>query len=421
MTTLSRLSKPGTVYLCEPRGSGHPDFVTDLSPFRTNLTSGAFDYESPSPRTALGDEREISVELNLSAAVDGVLVSHGTAVLNGYEISISGGTIFCSEGGLLRVRLDVPGLVGGARCLVVWTKRFNVNTLSGVISELLIYNYAADVYAYSSAAHASLYPSAAGTLTLACGFGGADALDPADFEMVRIGSRFISTTESKEDHIHQSAAPVITGRARAPMGVPRLSEEGTLAGPDYLLTLAATRQADMRDGSALVNVETRAPFRETNAYTPVRFFKKAPDSPVYHMCIRHLYICPTPVKVNHARVRINVSTFNDSSPVPCVIYFRMYSLANLPAGQKNAPPPLKSYRTASASINVLNGSGVVLDLGDLRLAKDERGETVLALAWSFGLDAGGPLEATSKFEINAVTVEPFYRAIEGGEIDDLMS
>lgn len=408
------------MYLCEPRGTGS-DIETDLSQERTNLSVGAYYSESPSPRTALGCPREISVEINIDELDSGVIISHGTAIDNGYQIEVSGGNIFCSEAGLLRVRAEIPSLGSGAHCLIVWTKRDNLITFSGAVSELLIYNYATLEYAFATAAHGYTYPSAAATLTLCCAFGGASPLDPTNLEMVRIGRRAVSTTESKEDHVAQSSAPAITGRHRVPMGVPKLSDEGSLAGPDYLLALAATRQADTRCVTALVNEVIGNPFQETNSYSPAWWFRLAPGSSVFHMCLRHIYPVVCAPKTNYANVRIHVSTLNAISPSICTIYFRMYSLAHLPVGQEDTPPPLKVYRTADATINVKTSVGQVIDLGPLKLAKEPDGSTDLILAWSFGLDSGSAFESSTGFKVNAVTVEPYYLEPDNGDIDDFVS
>ena len=86
----------------------------------------------------------------------------------------------------------------------------------------------------------------------------------------------------------------MTGRRRTPMLTGPADElmipnEGQLAGPGFLWALAATQRADTRTVTPLVNVVPVAPYLETYDYAPVRYFKRAPDSTVYHLSLRYLF------------------------------------------------------------------------------------------------------------------------------------
>lgn len=427
MTILSRLSKADTIFLAQPNGAGAAALAVDLGQERTNLTNNTiYVSESPSARTAITAPREVAIAVDLTNASSGVLLFHGNAGGYGYRLRVSAGAIEVSESALLLVSVAIPDMAAGARaCLVSWCQR--VENLD-VVSEVAVCNLVTGAWAFGTATHASNAVSATDTLVIGAGFGGSSAFSggPTAFRKVRISRRFHSTTEQAEDFVSESTPPAMTGRRRTPMLTGPsdellISNEGQFAGPSYLWALAATRQADTRTVTPLVNVVPKSPYVETSDYQPERYFRLAPDSSVYHMPVRYLFHAFAAPKTNHAWVRIQVRAYHVfGGPSICPIYFRGYSLANLPVGQPGMPKPLVWHKTPTAAILSPTGTaGTWLDLGAVRLSKEANGLTYLALAFSFNLDAGGPLDGETAFKVNAITVEPFFKDLGAGGWGDV--
>lgn len=425
MTILSRLSKADTIYLSEPNGAGAAALATDIGQERTSLTNNTtYVSESPSARTAISATREVAIVVDLTNASSGVLLFHGNAGAYGYRVRVNAGAIEVSESALLLVSVTIPDMAAGARaCLVSWCQR--VENLD-VVSELAVCNLVTGAWAFGTTTHAANAVTSTDTLVIGAGFAGSSAFSGGvtAFQTVRISRRFHSTTEQSEDFVAESTPPAFTGRRRTPMLTGPsdellLSAEGQLAGPTYLWALAATRQADTRTVTPLVNVVPRSPYLETSDYQPERYFRTAPDSPVYHMPIRYLFHGYVPRKVNHAWVRIHVSADHVfGGPSISRIYFRGYSLANLAVGQPGIPKPLAWHKTADAVISSPT-TGTWLELGALRLSKEASGLTYFVLAFSFGLDSGATLEAETAFKVNAITVEPYFGDLGAGGWGDV--
>ncbi len=419
MTDLSRLSKSDTLFLCEPGGSGAAALAVDLGQERTNLTNNTtYVSESPSARAAISSPREVAIVVELNNASSGILLFHGNAGAYGYRVRINAGAIEVSESALLLVSVAVPGLAAGPRaCLVSWCQRPEG---ADIVSEVAVCNLVTGAWAFGTATHSANAVHATDDLVIGAGYGGASAfsLGVTAFHTVRLSRRFHSTTEQAEDFVAETTPPTITGRRRTPMLTGPadellLSNEGQLAGPGFLWALAATRQADTRTVTPLVNVVPVAPYLETYDYAPVRYHKRAPDSIVYHLSLRYLFHAFAAPKTNHGWCRIHITASHVyAGPAICPIHLRMYSLANLWVGQQG--PPLVFHKTATEVVTTPSSGWI--DLGALRLSKEVSGLTYLALGFSFDLDAGtDPLAAETAFQVNAITVEPYYADLgEGG-------
>jgi hypothetical protein len=171
----------------------------------------------------------------------------------------------------------------------------------------------------------------------------------------------------------------------------------------------------------LVNICPKNPYVETNAYAPARYFRPAWDSSVYHLSTRYLWHAYVSPKTNYARVRLHVRAYNSGGGSIGTVYLRVYSVAGLPVGGQGMQP-LVYYRTTTLAIAApTSASGAWQDLGVVRIAKEDSGLTYFCMAFSIGLDAGGPLESATRLKVNAVTIEPFFKELENpgnGDIDD---
>jgi hypothetical protein len=425
MTALNRNSKADTAFFSEPNGAGAAALATDISQARTNLTNNTtYVSETNSARTAIAYPREVSIVVNLTNVSSGVLLYHGGAASYGYRVRVNAGAIEVAEGGSTLVSVTIPGMIGTARKVMVhWSERVDGGSLR---SEVLLYNFTTGAYAYGTATHSVGSPSNTDSLIIGAAWGGATTFSGgvSAFFAVRVGRRFHSTTEAKEDWILEATPPAISGRRRKPLltfpqGELPIAGEGQLAGPSYLWAGAATRQADSRLITPLVNVVPRNPTNEDNSYSPTRMFRDAPDDNRYHWCVRYLFHAFASPKTNKARVRINVRCFHSSGGTPiAACYFRMYSVANLPLAGQGMPPPLKFYKSTTVAASTTPSTlGVWLDLGTVQIARDDKGLSYFILGFSIGLDTGAPVESLTAFRVRAITVEPYFGESDNGGFD----
>lgn len=423
MTALSRVSKGDLAFYCEPSGSGAAACIVDVSEQRTNLTNNTtYVSEANSARTAIAAPRTVCVVVNMTTTSSGILVHHGSAAaVFGYAMDKSGTNLRVSENATVRVTVAIPGLAATARkFLVHWATRADGTS---ILSEVAIYNFTTATWAWGSATHVNFNPTATHQFTIGATTTGTTAysLGMTAFWNVAVGRRFHSTTESSIDYVAVPVPPVMSGRRRKPCLTGASSElaiasDGAFTGPNLLWGLAATRDADSRLITPLVNIVIANPYSEVVTPT-TRYHRLAPGSTVFRWSTRWLWHAWPGPKVNAARCRIHVAVTGFAGV--CPVKFRVYSVANLPVGQPN-PEPLLYYSTSAYTINASTGAaGVWIDLGQVRLARDDHGMTCLALALNFN-DGLGDAYATN-VKIRAVTIEPFSADLSGGgdgDVDD---
>jgi len=290
-----------------------------------------------------------------------------------------------------------------------------------VLSEVAVYNFVTGEWAFGSAVHAAFTTTTTHTFTIGAVTAGAQlyTLGITAIHSVAVGRRFHSTTESNIDFAVPPTPPAMPGRRRSPLPTGPSSEiaitgDGHFAGPQYLMALASTRESDSRLVTPLVNLVIANPYSEVVTPT-ARYHRLAPGTTTYRFNTRWLWHAWPGDKVNAARCHIHVAVTGTGGV--CPIYFRVYSLANLPMGQKNAPP-LVWYSTTTVSIVASTGAaGAWLDLGILRLARDDDGLTALALALDFNHGLGDSYVTNVK--VRAVTIEPFSADLSGGGMGDV--
>ncbi len=420
MTALSLKSKADIAFLCDPAGAGAAAAIVDVSEQRTNLTNGTtYVSEANSARTAIDTPRTVVVVADMTTNSARFLVHHGSAAaVYGYAIDKFLSTVRVLENATVRVSVTVPGLSATARkVLVHWGQRVEG---SDVLSEVAVYNFVTAEWSFGSAVHAAFATTTTHTLTIGGATSGANlyTLGITAIHSVAIGRRFHSTTESSIDYVAVPTPPAMPGRRRVPMLTGPSSElpaeDDFFCGPSYLWALAATRQADSRLVTPLVNLLVANPYAEVEAYT-AKYHRWAPGSAVWRWSTRWLWHAPLSQKTNAARVRIHVAVTGSGDVAP--IGFRMYSIKDLYIGQK-VPPPMQVYSTSTVTVSADTGAaGVWLDLGQVRLARDFFDMTALALAINWN-DNLGDAYATEVL-VRAVTVEPLSADLSGGGFGDV--
>lgn len=422
MTDLHPNSKSDTVLLLD---AALADIYVDHGPERTSVADQTtYIDESPSARSALTAPRNITVKLNMQSGWSGTILELGDGVNHSYRISLSASEVSCSEVGLLRVRVAVPGLSGvDSIVLINWSQRVEN---SSIIDEVTIGNLDANEWAFGRASHAASAVDATDTLTIAARSGGASAYSGGINAIlgVHLGRRYHAAPEAWEDWGTTSTAPAFDGRDRNPILTSPSDEltitgDGNLAGPSLLIAGAATRQAANRGVGSLLNLSLRSPAVETVTSSPTRFFQAAPDGGGWQWCVRYLWHGYLSPKVNVAQVRLHVHAYDfgagtDISP----IRFRTYSVADLPLGGK--PSEITYYRGPIVSVTAVDTDGVWLDLGTVTLARASSNLSYVVLGfWIDPAPDEGILFVTA-WELNAITVEPYSKDLsEGGLGGDL--
>lgn len=417
-TILDRNSKADTMFLGLKADGGPADMAVDQSQERTDLTDNTtYLQETSSARLAITYPRELSVCFTKKTGDAGILVNHGTS--NGvswtYRMRVSGNDLDCSENGVLRVSVTLPGVAGtDRRFLAHWSTRQDLFDPTKVRSELSVYNFTTGVWAHAFATHSAATTNVAWDFNVG-GYGaGTLAYDVGDMDTVRVGKRFHSQAEAHEDWVAESTKPDLLGRVRdaalpiaADIGI-----EGEFAGPAYLWAGATARDVDRRLVSPLVNVRLPSEFVIAKAdYLDSgsrRLYRTAPGDPQFYLAAQHWWYVPVPPHMNKARVRIFVRMFTVDEG-PCSMIFKAVSWANFPFAGEPAKTPV-IYRTGGTFLSEdhASGGGEWVELGDLHLARDEFGCTSICIAHSFEFGVDSEAADDTRFAVLAVTVEPYY-------------
>ena len=422
MTDIHAQAKPDTVLLLDAVAA---DPYIDFSQYRTDLADNTtYLDESPSARTAIDTDREISLVWDVTSGETGVLVEHGNGVTYGYQVSVTAGNVIeCRENGTLRVSLTMSGLTTSDRkVLIVWSKhRYDTEARS----VLLFYNFTSTSFTIAQATHPTDTTSATDTLTIGAGYGGATPFAGGlDFYYVRIGRRFHSTTESREDWVTQSTQPSTTQTRRGAVLVPdrstmtaSLAADGDFVGPAHLWAGHVFEQSDRRLAAPLVNVRPFVSMTIDYGHDmPITaWWSTPPGDSTLHACVSYLFRRPVPPKCNRGHVRAFVKLRDSGGTSPAAVTMRAYSIAGLPVvGQPGEP--LVYRRTAATTHSTDDGSttgaGTWLSLGALDLVPDAEGMTWILVALKF--DADDPDVADTTVRIFAVTIDPYHDPADDG-------
>lgn len=424
MTALHANSKSDTAVLLD---SASVALYVDHGPERTDLTDlTTYLEEAPSARSAIDAPRNITAKVIMRSTSDGHILELGTAAkVYSYKITMPNpGEVVCAEAGLVRATLNVPGLSGvDSTILINWSQRIEG---SNVVDDVAIGNLTTGAWVFASGSHAASTPVSSHTLTIGATYGGTGNYSGgiAGIKAVHIGRRFHSATEATEDWDTQSSAPAFDGLDRTPVLTDNaatftIAAEGNLCGPAYLLTGAATRQAAQRNVGSLVNVHINTPYGERVASSPARFYRPTPDGVAgYQWCVRYLWHAYIGLKVNVAQVRIFVRAYDlIANATISPVRFRAYSVAGLPLNGQ--PSPLTYYRGAIVSLTTSDSIGQWVDLGVLRLARDDAGLSYFCLGFKIDSAVGEGAGFITTWKLDAITVDPYVKTLSGGIGGDL--
>src|SRR5688572_16974325 len=271
MTDMDRNSKPDTVLLLDIV-AGDP--WTDYSQYRTSLTDqGTYLEDDTLDRTAFVSPREITLVWDIQSGDSGTLIEMGNAGSFSYRITKSGSNILCRENGLTRIQATLPSILVGTdtKYLIHWSC-YPFST--GTRSELMLHNYTSGETVIAQATHVAGTITPGDILTVGGTNGGGSLFTGGlDFHYVRVGRRFHSTSEAREDWITETTPPSVTQVRRDAAIVPNratvgIAADNELVGPALMWTGWAFLQADRRLQGPLVNTRVPSPLQVEFDYQP---------------------------------------------------------------------------------------------------------------------------------------------------------
>lgn len=423
MTSLNRNSKADTVLLCD-RTDGLSALATDQSQYRTDLTNNTtYLSEAASARTAITYPREISGYFEADSNDVGIIVNHGNAAGTSYtyRVRVNSGVLEVAENGILRASVALPNVapVDRAYCFQ-WSTRAEGTS---VRTELTVCDITGGgVFAHAYGLHAAGTTNAAWDLTIS-GYGaGVSGHDITKIWAVRIGQRFHSQAELKEDWFSESTPPTLEATLRdAPLPFNRdtaLGDESAFAGPVYLWGGATVRQCDRRLISPLANmrIADRGVALLDNTFTPAQRYLRAWGDNRLRFCGQTIAYRPVSPKTNRIRARLQCVVWS-AGGTPCDLQFSLYSVAGFDWEGEAKQKRVYYYTpmvTATLDHGGIGAVGEWVDLGDTRIAVDDWGCSLFMLAVAFDLDSGSVAADDTRLMLQALTIEPYYQVPTNG-------
>lgn len=426
MTTLDPNSKADTVFFGDDTLG---DIFVDQSQFGSSLDDNGTYLSSTDDRFALTSPRELSLVVELTTSDSGILLYYGA---NGgatftFKIQVVSTTVrfYHNSSGTPLATIAPWGLSASERRYVIHWSTCPDYVGGTHLSEMAVYDVTSGTWTVARATHSSPTVDLSHSLGVGATGGGSTAFSGtvADIRKVRIGRRFHSTTECREDWVALTSAPTPAGAYEEPDHCPHMvspysstnSEdvgEGmannyAFGGPSSWLGVAYTSKQRRRLFSPIVNqVSVPDPVALTHFAQPAERYGSAPDGSGYLMTIYYLWRRPVPANAIFAKCRIQAITYLEMGyPLGSTvsISFRMYSMDRLPhvAGCKWSVSSTVTRTTNDGA----TGTGVWLDLGDLviRRCADNQDHTYLALAFHVTPSVGDDYNWA---KVRSVTVEP---------------
>lgn len=425
----NRNSKADTRFLGD---SDLGDLFSDQSQWAGDLADNTTYYTSTDARLAVRSPRELAMVVEVKSDDAGILLhwgkTDGTQYI--YKIAANGaGSIQFSDSGSLLALVPLPGVTGTASpYLIHWSTDYDP-VRETWYSELALCRLATGAWEVRWVEHAQPQATQIGWQLNVIGYGA--GLSPfsggvAAFRQIRIGCRYHSTTEAKEDWVDESTSPIVTGYAPPVELAPTsglayepdqdsdigdaILDPETFAGPSEWITALHSGAMRQRLYGPILNVICPSP-QATIEHPPVpaNLFRQVGTS--RWAGIHHLWIRPVPIPPGqgglYARVRVHVQTWVAAGAPPGTtprleVELRSSSSVSMEASTST---PVTTCTTDHTS----TGIGEWLELGELPIqVKPGFGITFLNLTVSLGLDAHTGV-AYRRARIKAVTADLYVQ------------
>jgi hypothetical protein len=239
----------------------------------------------------------------------------------------------------------------------------------------------------------------------------ADAFTGA-INTIRIGCRFHTSTEFREDWVQQSTAPTFAGDVLDPiMPPPTTAADGNFAGWDVAYLAAVSRQCAQRSLGALVNLVSNSAPTLSNAYTPVNRWADASLGGVIYMVNRGLvWNRPIPIMANRVRVSVHLQVWDNAGSADRSVDVALVSSSHSPGSLQfvGGGQIVKYWATGNRTTDDTSTGlgGWVTMSADVRIAADED-------RWSWFYLAFRCTDSDARWKVHAVSVDAVAYSPEG--------
>lgn len=416
LTPLSDDTKPDT-RLRSTSGS----LEVDLSQRLTDLTaSGSGAYETTSARTAIDSPLSVEIFFTADNGDTGILVSHGDTgdTAHGYRIEIDGSSnVVVSDTSNTIFSEALPSVAAGSKTygvmLSVEPNDLTTGASDAYRFELTIYNVDDDEWALHQASSAVLPVSATHAFAVGGRYNGATLSEAysGTITELRVGRRFHTSTEFREDWVAQSTPGAVSSMLPSPEltadAASTIGDDGNAAGPVYALSTLAHRMNSTRLLSPLLNMLAVSPPDRWDDAPLSWYITVDAGSPAWGARLGQIVRRRIPLGINRVRVRAHFRSWEVEPPFDATNDVRCYSRDMRPGTFALQGQQATSYYVEAVLSNdhTSTGVGQYYFESDLRIARDPEGFSYFFLAWP-QVSAGDNRHELWAWHIEPVIVEP---------------
>ena len=413
-------SKADTVFLSRSAGGG---LTVDLSQYHMDLTDeGGGIFTSTDNRFNVSSPRELSILIDANASDEGFLLYYGDEDWNdaSYVIRVASGTVVFYIGTSDIGYIDMPNV--GAfdkEYLIHWSTVYDAQTTI-YVSELAVCEKGTETWQIKRVYHTAPADNPDWTFCLTGFWWDPSTVYTNTITAVRLGRRFHSTVEAREDWVSTSADPIIYGvspeamlhgtiaspfaLANTETLVDAVADTHSFAGPAHFWAATSSYADRMRLCSPIVNVGPNSPMELSAGGSASAWHTDAPSG-TYRMPLSYLFSRPIPGGCDAARVRLHIQGWrNGGYPMGTSmdVVFRVFAMSKLP-GQ---PGALVWQQSSTATVSTDHGSSGVggwYDLGILNFSVGPFQICHFAVGYHFPSTTGSSYK---RCKIKHVTIEP---------------
>lgn len=410
---LDRNSKADTRFFCDAAGSGAAALAVDLSQYRTDLTNNTTYLTSTDTRLAVRSPREISVVIDIATANSRVVLNWGNVAGTTYIYRITlaaGGNVQFGHNNALLTTVVCPNIAAGARSYVLhWSTDYDERAAT-YYSEFAICDVTSGDWTIARVTHSQPNAPAGGDQFNISGYGAGSTLFTGGltaYDFVRVGCRFHSTTEAREDWVTESSAPSVDGVQLdvelAPTSTSfftadpaedvsdALLDEETFAGPIELATVINAAANRKRLYGPIINFAPNAPAAVQDTYTPAKFYKD-------YLCLGFVFEHRWPSYTTRVKVRIHAQTWIAAGApggTTVSVTLHVYAAVKFGGSVTSVASLLVTDNHTSTGVGQWYNVGAYLLSGVY---------SVVGIGYQFGVGTG---HAYLRAKIKGVTFEPY--------------
>jgi len=402
-------------------GASIAALATDLSQYLDNQTTGASWHYEPStaPRFNLTTEWTIDVVITCDNTDSGRLYNYSNI---GLRLSAAG-ALEPILNGVVQTGITLPGIgATDEQFIISWAVRPNPDTTvagDALITELTAWNLTDGQYETLVYTHVVRTSGTADQIWWASSIAGANAFTGAP-NACRFSSAYHTPTETYEELGVASSAPTLVGVDRTEVVVPPRStgigDDGHYAGPVHARAAAASASNDLRQAGGLGLSLRSRPTHRGDRVGDGPWTIEDPDVAGSYLYLHWLRYVPVPPAANRLRVRALVQQWRTVGDHDTVITTALTLSQPGPVYRPPSSPitPRVHRQTVSRLNNDTSGatSGAWITFDLLRIARDTRGWTYVALAFRVTSPGGAGTTADQLWTIKAIEIDPIFLVVD---------